>query len=239
MLRVTSAPPTHAANTTLLVPRAVWRKLLLTPPLPTSSRVIFAGAHPLEDAKTLAALPLDVCVFCADVRETFSGRQDLPSCEIYPLSQVTRRIPEHTADLIVLRDLPAFESNLFNAAIRQQTAELLSLLKPSSRLVFLHRNDGGFGHQPDCWVRHLACFPGRIEHEETWDSLFDWSRWELFGPREHRPTTHLISITIPAEPLTASDWHDYARHGLLTSQRTCCAAAAATMPDAARIRRAA
>ncbi len=238
MLRVMPSEPTPLAATPL-VPRAVWRKLLLTPPLPTSSRVIFAGVHPLEDAKTLAALPLDVCILCADVRETFSGRQGLPSCDIFPLSQVERRLPERSADLIILRDLPVFESNLFDSAVRQQTAELLSLLKPGSRLVFLHRQDCGFGHQPDCWVRHLACFPGRIEHEETWDSLFDWSRWELFGPRDHRPTTHLVSITIPAEPLTASDWHDYARHGLLTSQRTCCAAAAASMPEATRLRRAA
>lgn len=237
MLRVTPSEPTHLAVTTPLVPRAVWRRLLLTPPLPTSSRVIFGGAHPLGDAKTLAALPLDVCVLCADVRETFTGRQELSNCEIYPVSQVERCIPERSADLIVLRDLPAFESNLFNAAVRQQTAELLSLLKPSGRLVFLHRSDCGFGHQPDCWVRHLACFPGRIEHAETWDSLFDWSRWELFGPKEHRPTTHLISITIPAEPLTAADWHDYAHHGLLTSQRTCCAAAAASLLDTVRIRR--
>jgi hypothetical protein len=112
------------------------------------------------------------------------------------------------------------------------------MLKPQGRLVFLQRCEDGFDHLPDCWVRHLACFPGRIEHREAWDSLFDWSRWELFGPREHRPTTHLISITVPNEPLMPQDWRDYARHGLLTSQRTCCANAAA-MAFPAKKRRAA
>lgn len=239
MLRVLPLEPTHAAGSPPLVPRAVWRKLLLSPPLPTGSRVVFAGANPIGDAKTLAALPLDLCVLCADVRETFAGRQDLPECEIYPLSQAERRIPERSADLIVFRDLPDFETNLFDASARQQTAGFLSLLRPNAKLVFLHRQDQGFGHQTDCWVRHLACFPGRIEHHETWDSLFDWSHWELFGSKETRPTTHLITITIPAEPLTAADWHDYARHGLLTSQRTCCAAAAAEARDVTQIRRAA
>ncbi len=239
MLRVISSEPTHAAKPSPLIPRSVWRKLLLTPPVLTSSRVIFAGAHPLEDAKTLAALPLDVCVLCADVRDTFAGRQDLPGCEIHPFSQLNRRLPERSADLVIVHDLAEFETNLFDADVRRQTAELLALLKPNSRLVFLHREDSSFGHQPECWVRHLACFPGRIEQQETWDSLFDWSRWELFGPREHRPTTHLVTITVPAEPLTSADWHDYARHGLLTSQRTCCAAAAASMPEALRVRRAA
>jgi len=239
MLR--SAPhqsPSTADQPPRLIPRAVWRKLLLSPPLPTSSRVVFGGAHPGGDARTLSALPVDLCVVSDDDGEVMAMRRDLPQVDAYSMTQALSYVPPRSVDLIVLHNGADFEANLFDAAVRQQTAGWLSLLKPQGRLVFLQRCEDILGHQPDCWVRHLACFPGRIEDREAWDSLFDWSRWELFGPREHRPTTHLVSLTVPNEPLTPQDWRDYARHGLLTSQRTCCAhAAAAVVP--AGLRRAA
>ncbi len=239
MLRVLPLESTpNGGQPSRLIPRAVWRQLLLSPPLPTSSRVVFCGASSLENARTLAALPLDLCVLCDDPRDVLTLRGELPECDIYASANAFERIPPRSVDLLVLQDATAFDANLFDSSVRQQTAGWLSLLKPQARLVFLQREDEGFGHHPDCWVRHLACFPGRIEQRETWDSLLDWSRWELFGPREHRPTTHLVSIRIPNEPLSPDDWRDYARHGLLTSQRSCCLAASA-VAQPVRIRRAA
>jgi len=223
MLRV--APlhqPSSGESPSRLIPRAVWRKLLLSPPVPTSSRVLFGGAHPGADARTLAALPVDLCVICTDERDVMPLRREIPQVDVYAVSQVATAIEPRSVDLIVLDHGAEFVANLFEAGVRQQTALWLSLLKPQGRLVFLQREEVASGHRAECWVRHLACFPGRIEQRETWDSLFDWSRWELFGPREHRPTTQLVSLTVPNEALSPQDWRDYARHGLLTSQRTCC-----------------
>jgi hypothetical protein len=214
-----------AASPPRLIPRSVWRKLLLSPPLPTSSRVLFCGANPLGDARTLAALPLDLCVVCENAADVFTLRRELPAYDVDLLVHALQRLEPRSADMVILHNAATFQANLFDATVRQHTAEWLSLLKPNGRLVFLQESDTASGHLPDC-------FPGRIDDREAWDSLFDWSRWELFGPREHRPTTHLVSITVPNEELTPADWRDYARHGLLTSQRTCCASAAAEAPPA-------
>lgn len=237
MLRVAPLNQRSSAETPpRLIPRAVWRKLLLSPPVPTSSRMIFGGAHPGADALTLAALPVDLCIACTDERDVMSLRREIPQVDVYAVSQIATAIEPRSVDLIVLDHGAEFDANLFDAGVRQQTAMWLSLLKPHGRLVFLQREEIESGHKAECWVRHLACFPGRIEQRETWDSLFDWSRWELFGPREHRPTTQLVSLTVPNEAMSPQDWRDYARHGLLTSQRTCCPHAAATVQTSARRR---
>ncbi len=160
-----------------------------------------------------------------------STRATLPHLEVFAVAPNERPLLEsHAFDLVVLLDVQHSEGNRLDLSSRMQTARWLTALRPQGRLAYLQRTDAVGGHRPECWERHLACFPGRMDRLSIADSWSLPSTWQALRTGTPRARTEWLTLTLPMEALALEDWRDYARRGLLTSQRACCAAGAASAP---------
>jgi hypothetical protein len=185
----------------------------------------------------LCGLGLEVVALCTRPEQVLDGRCGCPAADFQLLTAAERFA--QSCDLVINLGLLPHTGNLLDSAARLATAQLLSLLKPLGRLVFLRRPPvrSDLGHVMDCWPRHLACFPGDITTETVGDSWLSPHTWNWIQGRTPRPATTLITLHAPLELLSLDDWRDYARRGLLTGQRACCDSAAAL--STVRLKRAA
>lgn len=207
-------------------------------------RVLVTGDAGGELTTWLRTLGLEVVLFDETVRK--------PS----PTSQNDAEF-----DLVFAAEPRSLQSNLLDINSRVRTARLLSQLRPSGRLLVLSprearpsrplslASDSDFasersftgGHDVACWVRHLACFPGKLQTTQVHSFLPTRSIWRwMFGTGIQPDTcdqlsSSIVSLRIPVEPVTAAAWQDHVRRGLLTGS-ICCELA---QPTASHQRRAA
>lgn len=218
-----------------VIPRVVWRRLFTSPPFPATGRIVLIEEAPLAAAGVLSRLPFDLTVFCDAPQAAQEARQTLPTVEVRPFPASERiLLPERSVDLLIVLPWRRYASNLLDSGTRLFTASLLAMLRPGARLVFLQRSTVCPAHAPQCWSRHLACFPGKIAAETVRDSLLTASTWNRLTHGQPRRTTQMVTLTTPQEALSATDWRDYTRRSLLTGQRTCCAHAIQTTADTRR-----
>lgn len=206
-------------------------------------RVLVTGDAGGELVTWLRALGLEVVSFDETVREL-------------------RTAPQNDAgfELVFAVDPNSPQSNLLDISSRARTARLLSQLRPSGRLLVLsprearpsrplslvtdadYASERSFtgGHDVACWVRHLACFPGKHQVIRVHSFLPSRSVWSwMFGasvPPADRDqlSSSIVSLRIPAEPVTAAAWQDHVRRGLLTGS-ACCESAALAMTQQRRV----
>ena len=193
-------------------------------------RVLVAGDAGRELTTWLMTLGLEVVLFDETVREPRTASQGDPDFE-----------------LVFVVDPNSPQSNLLDSSSRARTARLLSQLRPSGRLLALSLQEAGplrpmslaqesdsasersftGAHDVACWVRHLACFPGKLQTMRVPPALPSRSVWRwMFGagvPAHDREPLSLsiVSLRIPAEPVTTAAWQDHVRRGLLTGSACC------------------
>jgi hypothetical protein len=129
-------------------------------------------------------------------------------------------------DLILITELDRYRGSLVGLDARLTTARLLACLKPEGEFVVVHEVLHKEFHDSACWTRHLACFPGHLETLESSNCWFRWPVWNWLrtGARPRRDLA--ISLRAPLERLSAREWYEHARRGLLTGAGACCSAAA-------------
>jgi hypothetical protein len=226
MVRLTPAD-LAAQHPMVTVLRPALRACLTSPRMPAGSRVICVADDPLPVVRLLCHLGLEGVGLCSRPEQVMLCRRDCGEAEFQPLSSVDRLA--HSSDLVLYLGVSGTHGNLLDASARQMTAQLLSMLKPLGRMVFLHRHAevATAAHTADCWPRHLACFPGEVSTQTVNDRSIPAAVWQWLTRRgPHRATT-LITFEAPLEYLSVEEWRDYARRGLLTGQRACCETAAA------------
>ena len=178
----------------------------------------------------LRALGLEVVLIDETVRELRTDSQDDAKFEL--VFAVAPNSPQ---------------SNLLDISSRARTARLLFQLRPSGRLLVLSPREArpsrplslvtdsdaaseqSFkgGHDVACWVRHLACFPGKLQTMRVRSFLPSRSVWSwMFGASvlpddRDQLSSSIVSLRIPAEPVTSAAWQDHVRRGLLTGSACC------------------
>lgn len=242
-------PETQPESAQTFSPR-MWRRLLTQPLLAPGSSILVAGRNPLDAIDLLVDLAYDVTGWCEDPDAVFRGRRGHPLADFehwQPRSIDPGQKPRF--DLVLALQVTSHAGDLYGSAVREQTAGLLASLKPGGRLLLFTPDAPQTVHPLDCWLRHLDCFPGRRAAHwltDTWwptglpevapRPLLNQNsrqRPEGVSPRRlftesRRPRRVLtVSLQIPQQPLSPGDWLEFARSGLLTGQRSCCAAASA------------
>ncbi len=213
------------------ISRTAWRHLLLGDSVPRMTSIAVVGTAPIAEAAWLSQLPCSISVCCEDVMQVAAARAALPHLDVFAVSPNERPLLEpHTFDLLVMLDVDHGVGNRLDLSSRLQTARWLTALRPQGRLAYLQRTDDESAHRPECWESHLACFPGQTARMSIPDSWSSQSAWQALRTGRPRPRTEWLTLTVPMEALSQDDWRDYARRGLLTSQRACCAAGAASAP---------
>ncbi|MCX7408636.1 MAG: hypothetical protein NTZ32_11205 [Planctomycetales bacterium] len=209
-------------------------------------RVLVAGDAGRELTTWWMTLGLEVVSFEETVCEPSTPLQSDPGFE-----------------LVFAVDPNSPQSNLLDSSSRARTARLLSQLRPSGQLLVLSlreprpshslslvtdsdaASERSFpdGHDVACWVRHLACFPGKLQTMRVPPALPSRSVWRwMFGAsvpsndcNRDQLSSSIVSLRIPVEPVTAAAWQDHVQRGLLTGS-ACCELA---QPTASHQRRAA
>lgn len=193
-------------------------------------RVLVAGDSGRELTTWLMTLGLEVVLFEETVCEPSTPPQSDPGFE-----------------LVFAVDPNSPQSNLLDSSSRARTARLLSQLRPSGRLLVLSLREARpshslslvtdsnaaserpspDGHDAACWVRHLACFPGKLQTMRVHSSLPSRPIWSWMFGASVRSDDHdqlsssIVSLRIPAEAVTAAAWQDHVRRGLLTGSACC------------------
>lgn len=226
-------------------------------------RVLVSGVDCGELVTWLRALGLEVVL--ADRQELPDSNRVREMVSLVSFDETVRELradPQNDAgfELVFAVDPNSAQSNLLDISSRARTARLLSQLRPSGRLLVLSPRearpsrplslvtDSDFasersftgGHDVACWVRHLACFPGKLQTTRVHSFLPSRSVWSwMFGASDQpddrdQLSSSIVSLQIPAEPVTAAAWQDHVRRGLLTGS-VCCESAALAMTQQRRV----
>jgi SAM-dependent methyltransferase len=192
----------------LELPAALLKQVLTRHGLRLGERILVAGCGRGE----LVAF-LDGLAYCVDAVDDCSdgienARKRFPRFQ-FDHARLDESPPtiQDEFDLILVQDLCVYRDNLMDLKTRSATANLLGCLKPGGQLVFIRKHSSSLDdraeHKPECWNRHLVCFPGRL------------------GTRDHRYRT--VALQIPSERLPRASWQDFARRGLTPGHDSCCA----------------
>jgi hypothetical protein len=218
--------PETQPETGLRITSAMWRRVLTQPSIAPGSPVLVAGQRPLDAMELLVDLAFDVTGWCADPNAVILARKHVPKADSrHWRTQTPLNSDASRYALTLVLDSLSPERNLYSLAARLETAHLLGSLRPGGRLVHVVAvsDSGQCGHTADCWQRHLDCFPGSISAV----CLNRRSRgWSLLSGRQSDTAIWAMSCATPQATITPDEWVDYARRGMLTGQRQCCAAAA-------------
>jgi SAM-dependent methyltransferase len=215
------------AVTGLKYPSRLLKQVLVGHGIRFGGRVLVAGCGDGELVPFIDGLAYHVDAIDDSSDIIDDVRQKFPQFN-FQLTRLDESFPvaNDEFDLVVVQDLSVYRNNLLDLRTRTATANLLSCLKPGGDLVFIRKerpSDGGASeHGPECWKRHLACFPGQFESATYGESLFERSNWDwLFGTREHG-NFFTVTLQSPPETLHRNFWRDFGRRGLMTGQGLCC-----------------
>ncbi len=239
MVRLHQPSSEHASPTGLELPIRLLKQVLIGHGVRLGGRVLVAGCGHGELVAFLDGIAYSVDAVDDSADGIDDARSRFPQFEFhYARLDESVPAPKDEFDLILVQDLCVYRDNLLDLRTRSATANLLACLKPGGDLVFVRKRDGrlgcGAGHNPGCWKRHLACFPGQLEATAYGESFFERARWDwLCGPREHSDY-FTVTLQSPPEKLNRNFWRDFARRGLMTGQGTCCPKNEATQPNPLR-----
>ncbi|MBI1347310.1 hypothetical protein GC163_13605 [bacterium] len=210
--------PEHSVSLTT----GMWWKLLTRPMLPPRSRLLVVGSRPLDVAELLINLAYDVTGLCLTAEAVIEGRRTLPLADFQLWSPGARELPwDAEFDLVLITDFLPLDCNLYDLACRLETSALLAALKPASRCLALCTAEDTQHHSPECWRRHLACFPGHFQTQTFHPTL--WRRCRSYWHKQPTPrAVTAVSLRVPEMALSFSEWKAFARAGMLTGKGTCC-----------------
>jgi SAM-dependent methyltransferase len=131
--------------------------------------------------------------------------------------------PAHSMDLVLVRGMKVFGGELAGPEVFTSTANLLSCLKPTGRLIlFEPMSFAGTGSvnaaRLNAWRDHLSRFPGKCSTRQYADGLgFLLSLKWLLGDKKISAT--IVTMTIDAKPMSRLEWHRVVRDILIGKGR--------------------
>lgn len=218
-------------------PVRLWHQLLIDSHVPFGGRVLVIGCRHPEVVEYLDECSFDVDGVDEAPAAVEAARKLFPKFT-FTFSKLDEPLPgpQHEFDLILVHDAEAYRRDLLELPSRLVTANLLAGLKPHGQLFLIRRLSGDFdvetGHQADCWVKHLSCFPGVIETARFSDPWFSRSTWNWLLGRAPRGSHLVVRHEVPLELHPREHWIRCARRGYIPGRHACCEAVAptATLP---------
>lgn len=213
-------------------PVRLWQRLLIDSHVPFGGRVLVIGCRHPEVIEALDACSFDVDGV-DDQPGTIAAASRLFPKFTFTFGQLDESlpVPVHEFDLVLVHDVGLYNRDLLDLPARLATANILACLKPRGQIFFIRRLSGGVdiqaGHDDQCWVRHLACFPGATETTVVADGWFSRATWNWLLGRAPRGSHRVIRHELPLELFTREAWIRCARRGQVTGRAACCASTVA------------
>lgn len=209
------------------LPVRLLKQVLTRHGLHFGARVLIAGCGSPQLVAFLDGLGYAVDMVDDRIEVLAEAKSRFPGFE-FRLANLECSIPfPHVEfDLVIVLETDVYRRNLFSLPVRNATVNLLTCLKPNSDLVFIRERTGsrdfGESHRIGCWEKHLACFPGQFSTNDFRESFFqsrssDW----LLGTRAHHEY-FTVTLQIPAERISSTEWQKFATAAMLTDKRCCC-----------------
>lgn len=227
-------PRVVSADNTPLVgewPVRLWHRLLVDSHVPFGGRVLVIGCRHPEVVEFLDEFSFDVAGI-DDRAATIAAANRLFPKFTFTFGRLDEPLPamNHAFDLILVHEVEAYRRDLLDVTVRLVTANLLGCLKPHGQMFAIRRLSGAAevdtGHQCECWLKHLACFPGVTETVQIADPWFSRSTWNWLWGRSPRGSHLVVRHEVPLELYSRDAWVRCARRGQINGRGACCAAAA-------------
>jgi hypothetical protein len=105
---------------------------------------------------------------------------------------------------------------------------LATALRPGGRLIFLERSpsgdsDAAESHREHCFARHLECFPGTVDVQNSETDRSGSSGWTRWLPGTRNNGFILAAIEIPTQPHGRDEWMKIADASRIGKRSFCCA----------------
>lgn len=217
-------------------PVRLWQRLLVDSHVPFGGRVLVIGCRHPEVVEALDACSFDV-EGLDDQRQTVETASRLFPKFSFTFGPLDESLPAavHDYDLVLIHDIDVYNRDLLSSSVRLATANILACLKPHGQLFFIRRLSGGTdvqaGHDRQCWVKHLACFPGATETTVFADAWFSRSTWNWLLGHSARGSHLVVRHELPLELFTRDAFIRCARRGQIPGRAACCASTSlATVP---------
>lgn len=238
----------HSANETIpavpvQISARVLSRVLIGHRLAFGSRVLLVGCGTGELASFLEDISFEVSGIDDSLGSIEEARRMFPRVEFQAV-RPSESVPleTHSYDLVLIQECGAYGGNLLGLPARLATANLLACLKPCGHAVFVRpfghdEPNPQASHQPNCWARHLACFPGEARISNYADPWLSRSTWGWLSGRHVRRGYYTLSWRAPQLLVAPARWREFVKQGLQTGQGVCCTSAAtcesASVPRAA------
>mgnify|MGYP002624694301 CR=1 FL=1 len=202
------------------LPSRARRALLVGNGLGPASRVLVVGGGSEDLMRCLDGLGLLVSGFEASPVELAALRRKSPMYDWRGGgSGETSFLPDHTFDLIIVRQHPSYEESLTGTESFRTTADFLAALRPGGTVAFLGAPKEHSATPPEAVLsQHLAAFPG-LQHTEVYgDSP---SRSRFLWNAHSTPAVWVAQLTIPSGKTVRSEWVRFAEAAVQNSTACC------------------
>jgi len=210
------------------LPRRVLRHVIFAHEVGVGSRVLVAGRDDGELVRFFDRLGFSASGF----DETDSGKVaafGMSPSSLFNAGEEGTPLPveRDRFDLVVVRDLRAYQGSLFSVSALEATAKLMACVRNCGHLVFVQRvatllSSGAGGHSPSCYVRHLSCFPGTCAFAEFPVGQTRSRSWQEILRFRRLSQIAAVSLRCPSQPIPRSDWLSRARAAAEAHAQPCC-----------------
>ena len=211
------------------LPRRVLRHLIFAHETGVGSRILEVGCGTGELVSFFDQLGFVAVGIDESSENLEQAGQTAPSADFFcGCVDETLAIPTDSCDLVIVRARSPFSGNLFDRKALRTTANLLTMLRPQGHLVFvvepppIIESLKSPGHTGDCYMRHLAAFPGLRTFAEFPEQGLSGERLKrMMGQPSHSGVlTATLQLSIEKRP--RDEWLEIADLHANSKSVTCC-----------------
>ena len=226
MERLQTRPARRVSVADTGLPRKVLKHLFVDHRIGIGGRFLDVGCGDSQLLDFAAQLGLDADgLVCGPHHALNRSQPRHPDLQYIESCQHGVPIPEHSVDLVLVRDLELYQGSLNQTLALETTAQLLACLRPGGHFVLLlpHGAAEFDRHADACFVRHLVSFPGSVGME-----TLSSPRWSWFSGSQPGTESQFTMVTLatPREPVSRAMWRAAARAANKSGRLDCCERAA-------------
>lgn len=210
------------------IPRQVLRQVIGDRGPTLGSSILDAGCGRGDLSAYLSHLGFDVTGFDESPEHIARARRTIPGIDFVSGSSAAMPIAPHQYNLVIVRRLSSYLGSMFDAPALRTSGQLLASLRPGGRLIFLEQSPSGDAeaaecHREYCFARHLECFPGTVDVQNSETDRSGASGWTRWLPGTRNSGYIIAAIEIPAQPHGRDEWLRFADASRFGKRSFCCA----------------
>jgi len=207
------------------IPRRVLSRLVDTTQMGVGYRVLDVGCARGELAAYLDSLGIRCVGIDESAVHIVEAKRSVPACDFHcgPIGETLGAL-KGGFDLVLVRDVSAFQASLLSPAAFAASFQLLSRVRPGACLAFLARIDAASAgaHRPACFTRHVGSLPGTYDVHEIPDGGIFTKSFRTREAGQQGDGYAVAVLRLPRQPLSQEQWKQIADKAAALNAAPCC-----------------